>query len=181
MNEPNPKLLRDLAQLVAKYRPKDWEQLADWLNDNDQRERLRTLLQDLASASAGARKKSRRRPKRSATPVTGLRNALGRVRREDAAKADLLDDIWLKLRERELLPTIAAVRAFAQAMGSKGLKATRRDQAVTELMELLIALPPDALEERMRQTVVADRKLGEEYEEWVRLILGRARDVEPPQ
>ncbi len=29
-------------------------------------------------------------------------------------------------------------------------------------------------EQRMRQTVVADRKLGEEYEEWVRLILDRS-------
>jgi len=34
MNEPNPKLLRDLAGLVAKYRPRDWEELAAWLDDD---------------------------------------------------------------------------------------------------------------------------------------------------
>jgi len=103
-----------------------------------------------------------------------VRESLAQVRAEDAARADLLEDIWLKLRERELLPTIAAVRVFAQVMGSKGIQSTRRYQAVTELMEQQVALPGDALEHRMRHTVVEDRKLGEEYEEWVRLILGRS-------
>jgi hypothetical protein len=179
MNEPNPKLLRDLAQLAARYRTKDWERLAEWLDDEVQRERIQILLRELASASNAPRKKARRpTKKRTTAPAKRLREALGDVRREDAAKADLLEDIWLKLRERELLPSIASVRAFAQAMGSKGLNATRRDQGVTELMELLVELPTDALEERMRQTVVADRKLGQEYEEWVRLILERSPEPE---
>ena len=88
----------------------------------------------------------------------------------------MLDEIWRKLRERELLPTIADVRAFAEAVGRKHLEATRRDQAVTELMEHLVGIPPEALEERMRDTLSSDRQLGEEYEQWVRFILrGTAR------
>ena len=85
----------------------------------------------------------------------------------------MLEDIWVKLRERELLPTIAAVRAFAEAIGSKGIHSTRRDRAVTELMGLLVELRGDSLEQRMRETVVQDRKLGDEYEQWVQMILGR--------
>jgi hypothetical protein len=180
MNDPNPKLLGDLARLAVKYRPKDWEQLAAWLEDEGQRERVRTLLLELALVSQARPKRTRRRAKRPA-PTSRVRVALTQVRAEDGARADLLEDIWVKLRERELLPTIASVRTFAQAMGSKGLQATRRDQAIPELMELLIALPGDSLEERMRQTVVEDRKLGEEYEEWARLILGRPlRNPETP-
>jgi hypothetical protein len=173
MNEPNPKLLRDLAGLAAKYRPRDWEELAAWLEDEGQRERVQTLLVELASVSRARRKQTTRRVKPRA-PASRVREALARVRAEDAARADLLDDIWLKLRNRELLPTLTAVRVFGQAMGSKGIQSKRREQAVTELMERLIELPGEALEQRMRQTVVDDRKLGEEYEEWVRLILGRS-------
>jgi hypothetical protein len=84
-----------------------------------------------------------------------------KVRGEDARRADLLEDICLKLRERELLPTSAAVRSFAHAMGSKQATSSRRDQAIIELMNLLIQLPGSALDERMRQTVVTDRKLGQ--------------------
>jgi hypothetical protein len=172
MTDLNRKLLGDLARLAAKYPPKDWEQLAAWLADESQREQTRALFIELASVSQARRKRPRRRAKVQA-PATRLREALAGIRAEDAARADLLDDLWLKLRERELLPTIAAVRAFGHAIGSKGIESTRRDQAVTELMEQLIEMPGDALEQRMRQTVVEDRKLGEEYEDWVRLILGR--------
>ncbi len=79
--------------------------------------------------------------------------------------------MWRKLRQRELLPTMTAVRTFAEATGLKGLESTRREQAVAELIEQLVEMPSDDLEQMMRHTVVEDRKLGDEYERWVRLIL----------
>jgi hypothetical protein len=172
VKEVNPKLLSDLARLAIRYQAKDWEELAAWLEDARRRDQLRMLLLELASVSRTHRKPTPRSP-RSPGPASRVREALARIRVEDSARADLLEDIWLKLRQRDLLPTIAAVRAFGEAMGSKGIQATRRDQAVTELMERLVELPGDSLEQRMRQTVVEDRKLGEEYDQWVRLILGR--------
>jgi hypothetical protein len=176
MKQPNPKLLADLVRLSTKYQPRDWEQLSAWLDDEKQRERLRALLLELVTVSRSRRKPAPHRA-RQPGPASRLRDSLTEIRGEDAERADLLEDIWLKLRERELLPTIAAVRTFADAMGSKRITSGRRDQAVTELMEQLIELPGDALEQRMRQTVVADRKLGEEYEQWVQLILGRRAEV----
>lgn len=175
MKQPNPKLLTDLVRLATKYQPRDWEQLSVWLDDETLRPRLRALILELAAVSRSPRRSAPRRP-RQPGPSSRVRDALTQIRRSDPERADLLDDIWLKLRERELLPTIAAVRTFADAVGSKRITSNRRDQAVTELMEQLIELPGDALEQRMRQTVVEDRRLGEEYEQWVRLILGRRRE-----
>lgn len=172
MSGPNRQLLSDLARLAAKYEPKDWTQLVAWLEDERRRGELRALLLELA-ATSHARRKARPRRVQEPSRASRVRAALAEVRVEDAARADLLEDVWLKLRERDLLPTIGAVRVFAEAMGLKGLKSKRRDQAITELMERLVELPGDALEQRMRQTVVEERKLGEEYEQWVRLILGR--------
>jgi hypothetical protein len=171
----NPKLLTDLARLATRYEPKDWEQLAASLDDDVQRGRIRALLLDLAVVS-------RSRPPRAVGSGRGtvrVREALANIRADDPARADFLDGIWLKLRERELLPTIAAVRAFSEAVGSKRIHAARRDQAINELMERLVELPPETLEQRMRETIV-DRKLGQEYEEWVRLILGRPEAAEGP-
>jgi hypothetical protein len=81
--------------------------------------------------------------------------------------------MWLKLRSRELLPTMATVRAFTEAAGLKGLESNKREQAVAELIERLVEMPNDDLEQMMRQTVVEDRELGDEYERWVHLILHR--------
>jgi hypothetical protein len=175
----NPDLIKDLARLTKKYKPKDWEELGRLLKDPEQLETFRLLVDELAKTS----KKNRSPAKRKSTKPsrsTKVRDALAAMRKEDPARADLLEDIWLKLRQRDLLPTIAAVRAFAEALGSKGLKSSRRDEAVAELMELFLELPGDTLEEKMRQTAVEDRQLGNEYEAWVNLILRRPpRD--PPQ
>jgi hypothetical protein len=171
MTDLNAKLLNDLAQLAAKYKASDWESLIAWLEDERRREQLRTLLLEIASVSRTRKKPARHRAKRR-NPASQVREALAQVRGEDAERADLLDDVWLKLRERELLSTIGEVRTFAQAIGLKGINSKRRDQAVTELMERLIEIPGDSLEQRMRETVVNDRGLREEYGEWVRLILG---------
>lgn len=66
------------------------------------------------------------------------------------------------------------VRSFAQATGLKGLQSSKREQAVTELMEYIVAMPPDELQRIMRETVVQDEGgLTAEYERWVSLILGQ--------
>jgi hypothetical protein len=168
----NPKLLMDLARLAARYDPADWEQLLAALDDEESRKQIRSLLIDLAAVS---RTRTKRPPSTTAAQV---RSALATIRAEDPERADLLDSIWLKLRSRELLPTMAAVRAFGEAMGAKPFEASKRSQAINELMEKLARLPGESLEQRMRETIVADRRLGEEYEQWVRLILGRSHMTE---
>jgi hypothetical protein len=170
---PNPRLISDLARLATKYKPSDWEQIIACLDDEKQRAQIRSLLVELGEASKTHRKKPRRSGKQPPSRTVRVREALSQIRVRDPARAELLDDIWLRLRERELLPTVAGVRAFAEAVGLKSLVASRRDQAVPELMERLIELPTEILEERLRDGVVKDRDLGDEYASWVQLILGR--------
>lgn len=168
--------MADLARVAARYSPEEWESLIDAINDEARRAELSAVLKELAAAS---------RPRRQRRPAGGVRTppraervrgTLARIREGDAARADLLEDVWLKLRQRELLPTMPLMRAFAEAMGMKGLDAAKREQAVTELMEQIVEIPADALEQMMRDTVVHDRKLGEEYEQWVRLILRQPKE-----
>ena len=169
-------MVSDLARLATKYRAKDWEELAEWIEDPRHREVFRHLLLDLAKASRVAPKSKMRKQQRKPSGAAKVREQLQRIRAEDQDRADLLEDVWLKLRQRELLPTLPALRAFTEALGFKDLKANRRDQAVTELMALLIELPEDSLDQKLRHAatvVVEDRSLGDEYQGWVRLILQR--------
>jgi hypothetical protein len=169
MTDANPQLLVDLARLARRYPAEDWQKLLEALEDRGKRAQLSRLLRELAAASSA-------RPSRSKTATSRtprVRAALDRIRREDPVRADLLDEIWAKLRKRELLPTMSALRAFADAAGLKHLESAKREQAVTELLEGLVEMPSDDLEYRMRRTIVTDRKLGAEYERWVRLILER--------
>ena len=179
MTRLKKEILKDIARLTNKYKDNDWEELGIFLRDPEQLASLQILLVQLAETSRNQRRApNRKRGKSSGTHK--IREALASIRKEDPERADLLEGIWAKLRQRELLPTMAAVRTFAEAMGSKGLRSSRRDQAVAELMELFLQLPEHTLEEKMRQTVVEERQLGDEYEAWVDLILHRSRKDRPP-
>lgn len=174
MSGPSKRMVADLAALATRYRAKEWEELAEWIEHSRNREVLRHLLRELAEASSASPKPRRRKPGKT-SEAAKLREQLRKVRAEEPDRADLLEDVWLKLRQRELLPTLAALRAFSDALGFKQLKATRRDQAVTELMALLIGLPGNSLGPKLEEVadVVEERSLGEEYQDWVRLILQR--------
>jgi hypothetical protein len=171
MTGPNRQLVLDLAKLAARYPPEDWQELVDCLEDKLRRKQLTRLLGELAQAS-----RARRGPtsgSHTQSRASRLRQSLVAVRREDPDRADLFEERWKKLRQRDLLPTMGAVRAFADAAGLKGLESTRREQAIPELLSHLIELPVAESEQMMRQTVIHDRKLGDEYASWVRLILDR--------
>jgi hypothetical protein len=171
MTQLNPQMIADLARLAARYAPEEWERLIAVLDDERRRSQLSAALQELAAASRARREFRPRGAPKQPGPAKRLRAALTNLREVDPARADLLEDVWLKLRQRELLPTMALVRAFAEETGLKGLESTKREQAVTEVMEQIVDMPAEALEEMMRDTAVQDRQLGEEYEQWVRLIL----------
>lgn len=178
MTEINRQLLADLARIATRYPADDWLRLADWLEDERRRAQVGALLRELAATSrstAARRSKPRHRggAVRGASRLPQLRASLAATRETDPARADLLDDIWAKLRQRELLPTMDAMRGFADLLGLKRLNSPKREQAVAEIMEQLVEMPSDKLEQLMQQTVVTDRELGEEYERWVRLILRR--------
>jgi hypothetical protein len=179
MNEPSQKLLKDVAALAVKYKPDQWEALAVWLDDPARRDVIRQMLREFAAISREAPRPARtrartktRRPK--GTQQVAVRAEIEALRREQPERADLLEEVWIKLRDRELLPTITSIRSFASLLGTKKITATRRDRAIDELMRVLLELNEDALEQRMREVAVEDRKLGEEYSDWVRLILGRS-------
>jgi hypothetical protein len=171
MSELNEKLVADLARLVVRYPAEDWEHLANWLADDRLRDSLRTLLEELATASRASGKTKKNTAATNRTKR--LREAISRLRLTDPARANEIELLWEKLRSRELLPTMPSVKAFAAAIGLKGLESTKREGAILELLHHLAAMPSGEAERLMANTVVEDRHLGAEYERWTQLIMGQ--------
>ncbi len=168
-------MLKDVAALAVKYKPAQWEVLAAWLDDPARREVVQQMLREFAEISREAPQPVRTKTRRTkGAQQVSSRVGIDALRQQQPERADLLEEVWIKLRDRELLPTITSIRSFASLIGTKKITATRRDRAIDELMRVLLELDEDALEQRMREVAVEGRKLGEEYSDWVRLILGRA-------
>lgn len=177
----NRKLVEDLARLTARYPPGDWRALLECFEDEARRNQVRELLLELQAASrARPRRPTKRRGAKKDSRAATVRDEIKRLRETEPARADFLDDVWTRLRARELLPKMPMVRAFAETVGMKGLETTARDQAVSELMAHLVHVPRESLERSLRATPIEDRQLGEEYERWVRLILGERRTAAEP-
>jgi len=173
VTEINPKLLADLARLVGRYQPEDWVALSHLVADRDAQKRLADVLDVLAEASA---RNQPRRKSHEAAASTNLRARLTQMGEAEPGRAEVLTQLWTKLRARELLADMPSLRAFSQAVGMKALNSKRRDQAVSEIIEYLLIVPDESLEAALRHsTVNADRRLDDEYRKWVGLIVGRDR------
>jgi hypothetical protein len=175
MTDIDPRFLKELGRLAQRYPPEQWSLLADLVDDKQARRKMRSVLREMTEASRAGpprRTSNRGTPPRAKT----LQETIERIAREDPDRAAILDALWAKLRARELMPTMAAVKSFVEAAGLGDLKSSRRDQAVTEVMEYLAELPRQELETVALTPAAHGRHLGEEYDRWVRLILDRKPD-----
>jgi alanyl-tRNA synthetase len=169
--ESNKDLLIDLARLVKKHPPEEWESVINWFKDEERREKLLAIIQELAGVSKKIHDKSRR--KRN---IPGIAYLLDEVRQIDPQKAELLRQFWNKLRSREVLPTFSTMRMFAEAAGLPIISAKKREQAVNELMRQFMNLPYDEIQDTLQKALIARSNFGEDYGRWVDLILGNRSD-----
>ncbi len=169
MTRLNSELVRDLARLVSKYSADDWDVLLSYMGDPRRRENVTTLLEGFASA--GHSQPSSKKPSAPRQQPPGVRRSLKQLQDREPERARLLENLWHGLQTRELLPQMPSLRYFAEVVGLKELRATKREQAVNQLMRHLMILDIGVLQAAIRQMAVTDRPLSEEYERWVQLIL----------
>jgi hypothetical protein len=167
----NTKLVADLARLVTRYSPDDWRTLLLLFENEETRKLVVLLLDELAHASA--RRRSSNSPSRSTTSAS-IRQRLDEMGEAEPAHAHLLADLWARIRSRELLPEMSNLRVFSEEIGMKTLASRNRDQAASEVIGHLMNISEMDLKAALKAASAGvERKLGEEYENWVRLILDR--------
>jgi len=166
--EINRDLVADLARLARRYPPEDWHAILRWLEDETSRHQLSLLLRELSNVSKRV-VPPRKREKRSQS----IGRLLEEMQSTEPAKAELLRDLHRRLLTRELLPTPASLREFIEIVGLESRNTQKREQATNQLIRQLASLQHDDIEKALQVASTGPRDLGEEYERWVALILGR--------
>ena len=162
-----PPLVAEIGRLLVEYPKKDWRALAGVLED-------RTLIEDIAVAIDDAlarveRSKEKTKKERRAKPRM---SELARVAREDKSKADILSALKSRLTDKDKAVTLAYIRGFASSLGMKEELASRREQAVNQIIHYLATRTTVEIEAALSAVVPVQQSQGQEFDRWVDLILG---------
>lgn len=165
MNDLNTDLIVDLAKLANRYSADDWKALVAYLRDDSRRHDLITLLESVGEA--GTRRRSSSRPR----PPT-IARVLDEMTDSDPRAAQLLREFRNKLIVGQLLPRSSDLNSFAEHLGIKDVpQYNKREQAVNFLVRELSLLSYDELVSAMSAADVHGRDFGQDYDNWVKLIL----------
>lgn len=161
-----PGLVAEIGRLLVEYPERDWRALADSLRDRALIEALAAAVDDaveLVERSKEASKKERPRPRV---------NELARIAREDKSKAAVLLELKSRLTDKAKIVTLADIRGFASVLGMKEKLASRREQAVNQIIHYLATRTTVEIEAALRTAVPVQKTPGQEFDRWVDLILG---------
>lgn len=161
-----PSLLAEIGRLLVEYPEKDWRVLAGRLRDRTLIEDIATFIDDaivLVAKSAEKTKKERSKPRIS---------ELARVAQEDKEKAELLSALKSRLTDKDKTVTLTYIRGFASSLGMKAELASRREQAVNQIIHYLATKTTEEIEAALHTVLPAQQSLGQEFDRWVDLILG---------
>ncbi|MGH9890856.1 MAG: hypothetical protein ACREA0_02490 [bacterium] len=169
-------LLRDLANLVRKYGPTVFSDLAGFLRDPDAVAELLTILEAAEVAGRKARvPKSRVAPTGARGSKGSLQNLLSELEKDQPEKAQVLSGFYGALAAKRALPTLRELRSFALDNGLKGASATSRDEAMGPLLRDLITRSREDIRSMLGRIRLEDTTGDRTLEGWTGVILDKDR------
>jgi len=157
-------LIQELSRLLHDYPPEEWEALQKLIVS----EGVKAIINDVAPVARKA--KPPRNKVGTEFPTRGIPKSL--IGLEDE-KRHLLISVRNALRAKELSPTLADLRHFAEVVGIKDRLAVKRNQAVDEIVTFLAEKDLADIHRSVEEAAKERSDLGEEYFRWVDHILGR--------
>ncbi len=151
----NPELLLDIAKLLRKYSPGEWEEFLRALREPEFRDRLVYASKELTKLSYQARANSPRSNARSDDEIAFRR-------------AVLLDRIRTDLARRR----ISDIREYAQSLGTPSDASTSKQALIGRILRTLASRDIEQLE-RTGTPRLFGGGLTDDYERWGRLIMGK--------
>jgi hypothetical protein len=168
-------LQTEFARLLAEYPREEWLKLAEMLRDTEFIKVLANTVGTLAAVASAASppRQQRVRPSHYRQPKEPGGDFLSSLAQGDESKLGLLRKIKRGLDDKMIFKNMADVRSFAELASIKEQLPAKREPAIKEILRHLSRHEPRELEKMLeiRSTV---RNQGQEYREWVNLILGRS-------
>lgn len=134
-NKKESELLKDILNLLKKYGPDVFENLARVLSSPTFGSHLPEIL--IKSAQAfGSRRLKEPKPGR----LKQIDSILSGIKDSNPAKAEALREIYDGASSKDFLPTLKNIKALASDLGLPALKAKSRKEAILPLIRLLSSL-----------------------------------------
>ena len=167
MNKSNG-LIIELYKLINKYSVEDWRALHTLLSNED----LRTIIAKITPEIQSIKRlnqplKSKAEPKIPKVTVPDFLSI------PDSEKRQLLIVFRTALRTKELSPALSDLRQLAETAGMKENLATKRNQAIDQIIRILVNNDIDNINRVIETSDMSKLDLGDEYSRWVDHILGR--------
>lgn len=160
-------LIKELAALLVKYRPADWEPIITELERGD-RGRLARMVAELAATPAKTRTKVNRATKAKGTRTKAGPQSFPLLPEREATLAPVVNALTTK----RILPTIGDVRAAFSALGLKGSPPGRRAEMVNAIIAHLNSIEETRLPAAIEVVAKEAAKSGRDnsYQRWFDLI-----------
>lgn len=164
-------VLSDLALLLRKHGPTAFLELADFFRDPASVKRFVVVLDSLAEAGQKSRIESqseRNRPRRKWKTVKTL---LEEMRLIDPEKAKILSAFYESLQSKQILASIADMRAFVEEYGLNLAPAPARAKYIAPLLRDLAGRPLEEIRAMLGGIKPAHLETSA-LKEWTNIILG---------
>ncbi len=169
-------LLRDLANLVKKYGPTVFSDLAVFLRNPEMVAELVGILETAETAGRNARvKETLPSPTWEKDVKKRVHHLLSEIEKDQPEKALVLLNFYMALATKRVLPTLRELRSFADDNGINAVTAKARDNAVISLIRDLSVRPLDDIRAMLARIKMEGTSGDRSLEGWTDIILGKDR------
>jgi hypothetical protein len=169
-------LLRDLANLVRKYGPTVFSDLAVFLRNPEMVAELVAILETAETAGTTARTaESHTAPTREIGAKGRSQRLLSEIDKDQPEKARALSSLYEALTAKRALPTLRELRNFAVDNGLEAVTAKARDEAINSLLRGLATRPMEEIRSMLGRIRMAGTPGNRSLEGWTEIILGKER------
>lgn len=162
-------LLMDLALLVRKYGPEEFQEVARLLKNRELTKTLVKILEELAAQSLRPRRHAEGKPKLRMDAIEVIRQRL----KDEPAMAAGLQEIETELRAGRVLPRLKDIKDFASSIDVV-IRGRQRKEALNSLWASMTTLSDSALQRAISELRTFDSSRTSSLEGWSEIILPRS-------
>ncbi|MDD5363281.1 MAG: hypothetical protein PHN88_14225 [Ignavibacteria bacterium] len=164
-------LLNDILKCINKYESKTLIDLLHLLNEDNFFKTITATLDKLSLLNRNTKKiKTGNNNSELKNPIKFL-DTLVEIGRYDKEKADILTELYYKIKQKEILVSLREMKNFVLDSGLPPLKTTSREKAIIPFLKILLTLNIDDLKNKIEKIYNNSTKQDRSLKGWSDIIL----------
>jgi hypothetical protein len=170
----NNEFLRDFANLLLRYGPEPFLEIARILSDS---EKIKVLTQDLIKLANTSKEiqentnTSVTKPTRKRSETDRISSLISEISKSDTNKADLLSEFFEGLKSRHLLKSKNDILEFCSVLQIEVSPNSERNKMIFPIIRHIANLPFQEATSALDRVQIMSRGIGEEYSDLAKAIM----------